>query len=226
MTFADELLAHIGGVDDATDIRAAVASCYFYDFDGYPVRLWDGHGLLITSTGVGGAVETPTGTLSANEWIGTFDEDGNNLHQTAAVSDNRDGTSPRYEFGLPHIDAATYAALQADQGLAKGRDLTCYNIIVLPGEGMRPNTPMRFAWRMTMRSVTFSERWEGEPGNAVKVYGAKVLAMSGEVGRSLAPRGTYTDTSIRERSRQLGVASDSGGSMIAGNASRTYRVGG
>ncbi|WP_108482254.1 hypothetical protein [Oceaniglobus ichthyenteri] len=224
--FTDYLLDQIGDATDTHDINLRLVNCYFYDFDGVPVRLWDGQGVLVTSTGVGDPVVTPNGTIAANEWLGTFDGRGNNMHQPAAVGDERDGASPRYEFTIPYLDRATFDAIRADQDKAKGRSLTCYHVLVRPGEGLRAGLPIRFAYRLTMRGVTFSESREGAPGAEQRVYSARVLARTGEAGRSLAPRGTMTATSLRERSRQLGVVSDSGADFIAGNAQRTYLVGG
>lgn len=224
--FTTVLTEQTGGASDVGDISLRLARLYFYDFDGYPVRLWNGEGVLQTTTSVGDAVETAAGTIAANEWIGTVDERGNDLHQAPDLSDARDGASPRHEFGLPYIDKETFDALRADKALAQGRRITVYNAIAFEGEGMLPQTPIHFDARLTIRDVTFSQMMQGQPGNETFVYSAKVLARSSEGGRSLAPRGTMTDTSIRERSRQLGVAADSGGAFIAANSQRTYLVGG
>lgn len=224
--FATELLAITGSATDAYDIRAMVARCFFYDFDGYPVRLWEGHGVLTTTISVGDPIETPTGTLAANEWLGTYDADGNNRHEAQQLQDARDGASPRLKFSLPHIDAETYAALKADQALAMGRDLTIYRAIFAIGEGLRPQTPIQFAARLTMKSVEFSRTVGGTPESPVTTYAASVLLASGEEGRSRIPNATYTDTAQRERARQLGVTSDSGCVYVARNSRRTFIVGG
>ncbi|WP_226782757.1 hypothetical protein [Oceaniglobus trochenteri] len=224
--FSDFILEQTGTASDAFDIKVVVRRCFFYDFDGYPLRLWDGQGVLTTTMGVGGAVETPAGTLASNEWIGTIDGDGTNRHQSPAVSDQRDGISPRLEFTIPFIDAATYAALKADQDRARGRSITVYRAAFRPGEGIAPQTPIAFSYRLSMKGVSFSRMVSGEPGDERLVYSATVLARGAGEGRSLSPRGTYTDTSQRERARLLGVASDSGCSFVAANAQRTYRAGG
>ena len=114
MSFAGALEAITGTAADAYDIRAGVRRCFFYDFAGYPVRLWDGHGVLVAG---------------GHEWLGTFDAMDQNRHQAPSVRDPRDGTSPRYEFSLPYIDRTTFLALKADQALAAGRDLTCYHVL-------------------------------------------------------------------------------------------------
>lgn len=209
MSFEGELLDALGGADDTFDIRASVRRCFFYDFTGEPVRLWDGQGVLIA----GGF-----------EWIGTLDAEGNNHHQAPTVKDTRDGTSPRYTFSLPYIDAALSAELKADEDKAKGRALTCYHVIVKHGEGMRPGTGLRFAYQLTMQEVNFSDSVQGGPDNIQRVFSASVLARSGEVGRSRVPSGTMTDTSQRERARLLGFASDSFCAFVASNSNRTFTI--
>jgi len=224
--FETELLAITGQADDAHDIRAVVGRCFFYDFDGYPIRLWEGTGVLTTTFGVGDAMVTPAGTLAANEWLGTYDANGENRHAAPQIQDSRDGASPRLQFGIPHLDRATFDALKADQALVKERDLTIYNAIFGVGEGLRPQTPIRFAARLAMKGVTFSRQMDGDPANPVMIYSASVLCATGEEGRSRIPGATYTDTAQRERARVLGLSSDSGCSFVAGNSQRTYRVGG
>lgn len=211
MTFEAELADALGAGGDAYDIRAVVRRCYFYDFDGYPVRLWHGQGRLFAG---------------GQEWLGTIDAGGTDHHQVPALQDGRDGASPRYQFGIPYLDRDTYLALKADQDRAKGRNLTIYRVICLPGEGMRPLTALRFSRRLLMQGVQFSEALEGDMANPVRRYSASVLVASLEYGRTRIPNGTYTDTAQRERSRLLGVASDSGCSFVAANSRRTYVVGG
>ena len=226
-TFEEELLAALGGADDAWDIRAAVRRCFFYDFDGSPVRLWDGVGLLTTTVGVGDPMTLPDGqVVAATEWLGTRDGMGGNVHQAPAVADDRDGTAPNYPFGLPFLDRATFDAIKADQAKAAGRSLTCYHAIFLADEGLLPATPLRFAWRLTMQKVDFSEAVEPvEDGPVRRIYSATVTARSGEAGRSRYPGGTYTDTSQRDRARLLGLESDSGCVFVAKNSQRSFRVG-
>lgn len=207
MAFADELTALTGAATDAWDIRAAVRRCFLYDFTGSPVRLWDGHGVL---------------QAGGFEWLGTFDAMGTNRHQSPAVRDSRDGTAPRYEFSLPFIDRTTYLALQADQAMAMGRDLICYNVLCKVGEGLVPTTALRWNYRLAIRGVQFAERMDGDR----KVYTASVIAKSLEYGRSRVPGGTMTDTAQRERARVLGVAADSGCVFVAQNSRRTYIIAG
>lgn len=209
MDFATELEALTGTATDAWDIKAGVRRCYLYDFVGQPVRLWDGQGVL---------------TAGGEEWIGTYDANGNNRHKTANVRDTRDGTSPRYEFGIPYMDAATYAALKADQALAYSRDIICYNVLCKVGEGLIPTTALRWNWRLAIRGVKFRETMEGPRGQERKVYSATAIAKSLEYERSRVPNGTMTDTAQRERARVLGVTQDDGCAMVSQNSRRTYII--
>lgn len=225
MTFATELAAALGSQTDSNDIRVSTRRLYFYDFDGHPIRIWDGMGRLTTTTSVGAALTSIHGRVEANEWMGTIDANGVNHHQVPAIQDSRDGTSPRYRFSIPYLDKATYDSLKADQALAQGRDLLIYRVLVKHGEGLIPSTTIGFYRKLTMQGVEFMETPEGEPGNMTFRRSAAVLARSEEFGRSKLPYGTMTDTSQRERARLLGVTSDSGCSFVAGNAFRTYIIG-
>lgn len=224
MSFETELLAITD--EGAGDIRAVVRRCFYVDFDGYPVRLWEGQGRLFTTMSVGNPATLPDGkTLAQNEWLGTIDADGTWHLSAPAVGDTRDGTSPAYDFTLPFIDRETYLALKADQALAAGRQLTCYRALFKVGEGLRPKTPIAFAWRMLMVGTTFAEGLqEGDAGSAQRFYTASVTARSLEYGRSRTPAGSWTDTAQRERARVLGVANDSGCIFMAKNASRTFTI--
>ena len=211
MSFETELLDLIGTATDTWDMVPTVRRCFLYDFTSAPVRLWDGQGVL---------------TAGGFDWLGTIDAAGQNRHKAPGVRDDRDGSSPRYEFGVPYLDATTYAGLKASQSLARGRDLICYSVLCKAGEGLVPTTALRFNYRLAMRGVTFSERMEGAPGMAVKVYSASITAKSLEYGRTRVPAGTMTDTAQRDRARVLGVAADSGCSMVAANARRTFKIAG
>lgn len=207
MTFEAELLAALGTASDAFDIKAMVRRCFFYDFAGYPVRLWAGQGKLYA----GGF-----------EWLGTIDADGADHHQAPAIRDARDGASPRYEFRIPYLDKATFDAMKADQDIARGRELTIYHALILAGEGLRPSVPLRFSAKLLIKGTQFAEQMqEGRVARS-----ASVLCRSLEYGRSRTPAGTFTDTAQRERARLLGLASDSGCSFVASNSRRTYTVGG
>ena len=74
--FYNLLNQYVGEQDDMTDIRAVVRRCWFYDFDGYPLRIWQGKGKLFTSDG--------------NEWLGTVDANNNDHHKTPSIKDGRD----------------------------------------------------------------------------------------------------------------------------------------
>jgi hypothetical protein len=211
MSFQAALLEATGTAADAFDIKAAVRRCFLYDFAGNPVRLWDGHGVLYAG---------------GYEWLGTYDASGANRHSAPRVMDAREGTAPRYEFGIPYLDRATFDAIKANQDLAAGRDLICYHVLCLNGEGLRPTTELRFNYRLAIRGVQFGQRTEGEPGQEVRVYSASVIAKSLEYGRSRVPAGTMTDTAQQERARVLGVPEDSGCSMVAYNSRRTFVIAG
>ena len=211
MAFSDELIALTGVATDAWDIKATIRRAFLYDFVGQPVRLWDGQGVL---------------TAGGFNWLGTFDANGNNLHHAPAVRDDRDGTSPRYEFGLPYLDKATFLALKASQAIAYGRDLICYHVLCKVGEGLIPTTALRFDYRLAIRGVQFSEKVDGMPGEESVVRSASIIAKSLEYGRSKVPAGTMTDTAQQERARVLGLTSDSGCSMVAKNNRRTFVISG
>ncbi len=211
MSFESELLDILGTASDSYDIKAMVRRCFFYDFDGYPTRLWDGVGVL---------------NAGGYEWLGTYDADGNNHHRAPAVADSRDGSSPRYEFGIPYLDKTTFDALKADQDLARGREMTCYHALFKVGEGLLPTTPLRFSYRMLIRGTQFSEAATMDGGEVSFTRSASVICRSLEYGRTRVPSGTITDTAQRERARLLGLASDSGCSFVAVNSRRTFLVGG
>ena len=209
MTFEAELMDALGDASDAFDIRASVRRCWFFDIDGYPLRVWEGHGEL---------------HAGGEEWIGSLDEDGRNRLTVPNVQDPRAGASPRYTFTIPYLDLATFDALKADQDLVRGRDVTCYHVIVKHGEGLRPGTALRFNYRMTMLGTTFTDEFAGDVGQAVRVRSASVLCASSEAGRSRIPAGLYNDASQQERARLLGVASDSFCAFVASNSRRTLTI--
>lgn len=210
MNFADFILAATGDVTDAFDIRVVARRLFFYDFDGHPIRLWDGVGRLYAG---------------GHEWLGTIDGNGTNRHVAPMVRDPRDGTSPAYTFSLPYIDKGTFSALKADQRLATGRDLTCWYCGFLTGEGLRPSPELKFNFRLTIRSTDFSQRLEFDGLETKRVYSASVQCRSLEAGRSRLPSGVYGSSSQAERARLLGLESDSGCDFVAANARRTYVIG-
>lgn len=209
MSFQTELLSALGTSEDSFDIKVITRRAFFYDFDGVPVRLWDGQGVLIDSDG--------------NEYLGTIDAEGINHHKTPKVRDPRDGTSPRYEFGLPHIDRTTFDNLKADQSLASGRELTCFYAIFLDGEGVRPSTALQFNYKLIMQATRFEQSLSTVGGSVRRQYSAFVACRTLEYGRSKFPGGTYTDVSQNSRAALLGVSSDSGCVFVAGNSQRSYK---
>lgn len=217
--FNDLLNEYMGDADALSDISVVVRRLWFYDFVGYPTRMWQGMGRLFTSDG--------------NEWLGTLDEDGNDLHVTPRLQDGRDGSSASYSFSmvipdLPDEPAGDlYDALRADQSLAVGRTITCYHAIFKPGEALRPTTPIKFYKRLTMFAPNFSEEVNVDSsGRMVKTYKVTVPAKDGNVGRNRVPNRSYTDTHQREYARQMGITStdDLGCEYITTLANKTFVI--
>lgn len=215
--FYDLLDEYIGEEDALTDIRVTVRRCWHYDFDGYPIRMWQGHGRLFTEDG--------------EEWLGTFDAAGNDGHRTPSIQDGRDGTSATYNFSmlipdLPDESAfELYNALKEDQWRVAGRTLTCYLAIFGQGEALRPVTPIVYFKELTMLSPKFSEKLETDNnGVLVRRYLVTVPAKDGNIGRSNTPNGTYADTIQKQRAKELGVALDRGSEFLALLANRTYQI--
>lgn len=215
MTF-DEYVDEVLGEDDAmTDIIAVIRRCWFYDFLGYPTRVWQGQGKLFTSDG--------------NVWLGTIDGNGVDYHVTPKIQDGRDGSSPTLQTTLNLIDMPgqtareLYDAIKADQSLAAGRKLTCYIVAVKPGEGIRASIPVAYLKEFTMMSVRFSEGVSGVAGGVLMSgYKASVILKDGNFGRSEIPNGTYADTIQKERANERGVTLDRGCEFLAKLANRTY----
>lgn len=215
--FYDFIDQRLGDSDAIDDIILTVRRCWKYDFDGYPVYLWQGNGKLFTSDG--------------QEWLGSIDGNGTNYHKTPALQDGRDGSSATYTTTLNLIDLPgqpafeTYNALKADQWRVSGRKLTCYLIIFDEKEGLRPQTPIVFFKELIMMAPKFSEKIDsGSDGRLIKRYSTSVTCKDGNFGRTNTPNGTYADTVQKERARQLGVALDRGCEFVALLANRTYQI--
>lgn len=214
VTFWDILEEYLGGADDMTDIRAIVRRCWFYDFKGFPLRVWQGQGKLYTPDG--------------NEWLGTIDANGNDLHKTPSISDGRDGSSATYTFTLNIVDVPNqpvrqmYDAIKAEQWRTTGRKITCYLGVFKPGEALRPETPVIFFKEFLMMSPKFSEKIDtSSDGAFIKKYSASVIAKDNNFGRSNVPGGTYSDTTQKDRARQLGISLDRGCEFVALLANKT-----
>ncbi|MBB95578.1 MAG: hypothetical protein CML68_13435 [Rhodobacteraceae bacterium] len=208
MTFETELLASLGDADDAWDINITTRQCIFFDFDGYPIRIWDGMGKLIAG---------------GYEWIGALNAAGESAVSIPPLRDTRDGSNLRYEFGLPFLDEDTFDALKADQDLARGRGVTVYEVLVNEGEGLRPGTDLHYDTGLKMRGAQFYSGYQQiSDGEFVRVYSASVIARVLDAGRSVAPRGTYSDTCQNERAVIAGESSDSGCVFVSENVNRTY----
>lgn len=216
--FYDQIDDILGAADDVTDIVATVRRCWFYDFEDDPVRLWDGQGNFIDSDG--------------NEWLGTIDANGGNLHRTPSLQDGRDGTSASYTFSfdipiMPGQDDVLelYNGLKSEQGKVFGHSLTCYMVLFIEGEGLRPATPVSFYKEMTMFSPKFAESMvRSAAGTLVKSYTVTITAKDNNHGRSETPDRTYADTMQKRHANQLGVSVDRGSEYLALLANRTYQL--
>lgn len=217
--FDDLLEEYLGDADALTDIRVVVRRLWFYDFDGYPTRMWQGKGRLFTEDG--------------NEWLGTINDANQDIHVTPRLQDGRDGSSVNYQFSMtiPDIPGESsgelYEALKADQSLVYNRYLTCYLAIFMDGEALRPTTPIKFLKQLVMQSPKFSEGLVvGPSGTMVRSYKVSINAKDANFGRSNTPNRTYNDTTQREYAKQMGVDTpdDKGCEFVAGLANRTYQI--
>lgn len=215
--FYDQIDEVMGVADDLSDVVATARKCWHYDFKDDPIRLWDGQGNFVDSEG--------------REWLGTVDANGTNHHKSPSLQDGRDGTSASYNFSLtiPSIPGEDtlilYDALKSDQDKVFGRKLTCYIVLFIEGDGLRPGTPISFYKEMTMFSPKFNEPIErSSSGAIVKSYVATITAKDNNHGRSETPDRTYADTMQKRRAAQLGVATDRGAEFLALLANRTYQI--
>lgn len=212
--YIDEVL---GAAEDVTDIVCTARKCWFYDFVDDPIRLWDGQGNFIDADG--------------NEWLGTMNAEGGNLHKTPSIQDGRDGSSAAYTFSLtiPSIPGedilALYNEMKANQDKVYGRALTCYIVIFKEGEGLRPGLPISFYKELIMFSPQFAEQLSrNADGTIVKSYGVSIVAKDNNNGRSETPNRTYADTMQKRRAQELGVSLDRGAEYLAILANRTYQA--
>ena len=207
-TVLDEML---GEAEALTEVRVVVRRLWFYDFEGFPTRLWQGKGKLYTSDG--------------HEWLGTITQAGDDVHVTPAIQDGRDGTSATYTMSMNVPNFEMYEALKRDKSLAVGRDVTVYLAIFKEDEALRPSTPHIFFKQMTMLNPKFTEDIRvGQNDVLERVYSVSVDAKDNNFGRANIPGGTYADTIQKERSRQLGVTNDRGCEFLALLANRTYQI--
>lgn len=217
--FDDLVEEYLGNEDVLSDIRVVVRRLWFYDFDGYPTRMWSGKGRLFTAGNV--------------EWLGTINDANQDIHVTPRLQDGRDGSSANYQFKMTIPDlpdepsGELYEALKADQWRVFGRELTCYLAIFKDGEGLRPSTPIKFFKRLIMQSPTFNEGFTQGPGGVlVRAYSVSVVAKDSNSGRARVPNRTYTDTVQREYARQMGVTDrdDKGLEYVAQLANKTFTI--
>lgn len=217
--FDDLLEEYLGDADVLSDQIVVVRRLWFYDFEGYPTRMWQGKGRLFTSDG--------------NEWLGTINSIDQDLHVTPRLQDGRDGTSAAYQFSLTIPDIPDepagdlYNALKEDQNLAFGRNLTCYLAIFKHGEALRPTTPIKFFKQLVMGSPKFSEGLvQDGNGMMVRSYKVGITCRDANFGRANLPNRTYNDTTQREYARQIGDEGDpdKGCEFVASLANRTYQI--
>lgn len=215
--FYDLLDEYLGDDDAISDIRVVVRRCWFYDFDGYPLRMWQGKGRLFTT--------------DDNEWLGSIDPANTDHHQTPAIQDGRDGSSATYNLSMNLIDVPgqparqAYEALKADQWRVARRSVTCSLVIFKEGEALRPQTPIVFFKELIMMSVKFSELLESDGDRRLlRKYKVTVTAKDANFGRSNVPNGTYADTIQKQRAKELGVSVDRGSEYLALLANRTYQI--
>jgi hypothetical protein len=215
--FHELLDEYIGDADALSDIRVMVRRLWFYDFDGYPLRIWQGKGRLFTS--------------DDQVWMGSIDPMNNDVHKTPAIQDGRDGSSATYSMSLSISDIPgqtafeLYEAMKAEQWRVSGRNITCYLAIFKEGELLRPSTPIVFFKELKMFSPKFSEVLETGPGGElVRRYRVTINTKDNNFGRSNIPNGTYADTIQKQRAKELGVTYDRGCEFLALLANRTYQI--
>lgn len=214
--FFDYIDEALGDEDALTDIRVIVRRCWFYEFTGYPIRLWQGKGKLFTSDG--------------NQWLGSIDAKDRDYHETPAIQDGRDGSSATYNMKLNLVDFPgqtafqTYDALKSEQWRVSGQKVTCYLAAFKEGEALRPSIPIIFFKELTMMAPKFSEVIEGENKKMVRRYSVSVACKDANFGRSSVPGGTYADTVQKARALEHGVAVDKGAEYLGLLANRTYQL--
>lgn len=217
--FYNQINEALGAPDSMADITVCVRKCWHYDFANEPVYLWDGQGNFTDRDG--------------REWLGTIDANGNNLHRTPSLQDGRDGSAAAYNFSfnIPAMPGQEdeilklYNGLKSEQANVFGRSLTCYLVLFVPSEGLRPDTPLSFYKSLTMFSPKFSETIQRtSDGAVVKTYSMAIVAKDNNHGRSETPERTYADTMQKRRAAQLGVPVDRGSEYLALLANRTYQV--
>lgn len=219
--FYDLLDEYLGDADAISDIRVVVRRLWFYDFNGYPLRLWQGKGKLFT-VDING---------EEHEWIGTIDASNNDHHDTPAIQDGRDGSSAQYEMSMKLIDVPgqsafqAYQALKSEQWRVSRRPVIVYLAVFKENEALRPQTPIAFFKELTMMAPKFSELLESDgDGKLVRKYKVTITAKDANFGRSNVPNGTYADAIQKQRARELGVSVDRGSEYLALLANRTYQI--
>lgn len=216
-TFNDLLEEYIGDADSLDDIQVVVRRLWFYDFDGYPVRMWQGQGTLITEDGL--------------EWMGTIDANKKDHHKTPSIQDARDGSSGNYQLSMTIIDTGgesareLYESLKADQWRVANRKVTCYLVVFKHGEALRPTVPYVFFKELRMMRPKFTERPESNGRGGIKlIYQVSISGRDENFGRARRPNRSYADTMQKQHAKELGVAIDRGCEYLATLANKTMQI--
>lgn len=210
-TFETELERMLGQGDALTDIRVVVRQLWHYAFDGFDLRVWDGKGVLHTSDG--------------NQWLGTVDQNGTNVHKHPAVQDGRDGSAATYRMSLVGLNKTQYDEIKANRDIAKGRPIYVYQAIFKEDEALRLETPLSFLKEMFILDVKFSESASLDSASRlVTNYTISASAKDNNFGRANRPQGTYTPAIQEERARQLGETTDRGCEYVADLATKTFDI--
>lgn len=204
-TALDEVTSGASG-----EIRFVTRNLWFYDFIDNPLRIWDGTGKLITSDG--------------NKWLGSVNAVGQNIHVTPNIQDGRNGSSISYEMKLIVPDASLFRSLKEDRDLAKKRDVTVYRALFKTNEALRPSTPIMFAKRMSILSLSFRETLEVNNGIPSINHEVTVSAKDSNLGRENKPNRTYSDSIQTQIAESHNLTPDLSCSYVANLANRTYTV--
>lgn len=208
--FFEELDRIFSDDGDGLEIRAVVRNLWFYDFVGHPFRVWDGQGLLVTNDGT--------------EWLGSVTPEGQNVHETPAIKDGRDGSSITKEMSITVPNEGFFRAIKADADLARERDITVYRALFRVNEGLRPTTPIIFAKRLTIMSTKFSENVEVSDNKLQRIFKISVVAKDLNRGRGNTPNRTYSDRIQQQIAESYNLSPDRACEYVALLADRTYTI--
>lgn len=201
MNFLEALDQYRGDDEDSADISCPLVPVYEYDLTSGPIRMWPGFGRLHT--------------IDGRKWLGTVDSSGVDHHQAPGPRDGRDGTSAKMTFGLPYIDRETYNQIRLVKEESRDRPVRVYLCVLLPNEGLRPQTPLRFQAEYTLISPLFDSGLTWDEVRFIRRYSVSIIGRDGNQSRALADLGTYTSTGQRDRAAEFGIAVDRGCDFVA-----------